>query len=215
MFLFARLVLAIWLTVCFGKESRRNTSRLWACKTVQFCFTRAIHRTYCMSLRREPSKRILRLFLFLCIKIRKKRPLDSVILDEGVADDILDDFHDFQRSYDWYVDRGTFLYVKSVGSFSAKFQDRQPWWRIKWYLQGEKNIGESFSVCGQTGISYSELHCTTLWWVNDVGLKVRNAHVGQIHKVLLFLFSLNPWLAEFHLCHVWIKYVMRHDVAEP
>lgn len=37
---------------------------------------------------------------------RSKRPLDSVILDEGVKDKILADIEDFLRSARWYHDRG-------------------------------------------------------------------------------------------------------------
>ena len=37
---------------------------------------------------------------------RRKRPLDSVILDNGIADRILDDVKDFIASPKWYMDRG-------------------------------------------------------------------------------------------------------------
>ena len=37
---------------------------------------------------------------------RKKRPLDSVVLDQGVAERLLDDFRTFLASQAWYVDRG-------------------------------------------------------------------------------------------------------------
>uniref|UniRef100_A0A6A7G986 Mitochondrial chaperone BCS1 n=2 Tax=Hirondellea gigas TaxID=1518452 RepID=A0A6A7G986_9CRUS len=37
---------------------------------------------------------------------KRRRPLESVILDEGVADEIIDDLQDFKASYQWYVDRG-------------------------------------------------------------------------------------------------------------
>lgn len=37
---------------------------------------------------------------------RRKRPLDSVILDRGIKERILDDVKDFVRRQQWYVDRG-------------------------------------------------------------------------------------------------------------
>lgn len=37
---------------------------------------------------------------------RRKRPLDSVILDEGVKERIVEDVHDFLDRQKWYVDRG-------------------------------------------------------------------------------------------------------------
>lgn len=37
---------------------------------------------------------------------RKKRPLDSVLLDQGVSDGILTDIREFIKNPQWYVDRG-------------------------------------------------------------------------------------------------------------
>ncbi|KAG3177051.1 hypothetical protein PC129_g25529, partial [Phytophthora cactorum] len=37
---------------------------------------------------------------------RKKRPLASVILDEGVKEAVVDDVNDFMERQQWYVDRG-------------------------------------------------------------------------------------------------------------
>ncbi|CAM1507413.1 Fc.00g070540.m01.CDS01 [Cosmosporella sp. VM-42] len=37
---------------------------------------------------------------------RKKRPLGSVILDEGIKESIVDDVQDFLKRQQWYVDRG-------------------------------------------------------------------------------------------------------------
>ena len=37
---------------------------------------------------------------------RRKRPLESVVLDEGVKERIVDDIKDFIASADWYYDRG-------------------------------------------------------------------------------------------------------------
>ena len=37
---------------------------------------------------------------------RRKRPLDSVILDEGIKERIVDDINDFLSSAKWYMDRG-------------------------------------------------------------------------------------------------------------
>ena len=37
---------------------------------------------------------------------RKKRPMDSVVLDRGVGEGVVDDFRSFLSSQQWYVDRG-------------------------------------------------------------------------------------------------------------
>lgn len=37
---------------------------------------------------------------------RRKRPIDSVILDEGLSEKILDDVKDFNTNSNWYMDRG-------------------------------------------------------------------------------------------------------------
>jgi SpoVK/Ycf46/Vps4 family AAA+-type ATPase len=37
---------------------------------------------------------------------RRKRPLDSVILDKGIKERIVDDVKDFLGRQKWYVDRG-------------------------------------------------------------------------------------------------------------
>lgn len=37
---------------------------------------------------------------------RKRRPLDSVILDTGVADRIIKDCREFIQNHSWYSDRG-------------------------------------------------------------------------------------------------------------
>lgn len=37
---------------------------------------------------------------------RKRRPISSVILDEGVSDRILNDCRDFIKNPGWYADRG-------------------------------------------------------------------------------------------------------------
>jgi mitochondrial chaperone BCS1 len=39
-------------------------------------------------------------------KPRLRRPLSSVILDEGIAEEIKNDFVQFKLSRQWYVDRG-------------------------------------------------------------------------------------------------------------
>lgn len=38
---------------------------------------------------------------------RRRRPLDSVVLDTGVAARILNDCREFIRNPSWYTDRGT------------------------------------------------------------------------------------------------------------
>ena len=37
---------------------------------------------------------------------RKRRPLDSVVLGQGVSEDILTDVQEFIKSPQWYMDRG-------------------------------------------------------------------------------------------------------------
>lgn len=37
---------------------------------------------------------------------RKRRPLDSVVLDQGVSEGILSDIQEFIRNPQWYMDRG-------------------------------------------------------------------------------------------------------------
>ena len=39
---------------------------------------------------------------------RRKRPLNSVILDQGIKERILKDCQDFIKNPSWYTDRGTF-----------------------------------------------------------------------------------------------------------
>ena len=38
---------------------------------------------------------------------RKRRPIDSVILDRGIAENILSDVREFISNPQWYMDRGT------------------------------------------------------------------------------------------------------------
>jgi len=38
---------------------------------------------------------------------RKRRPLESVILDQGVGESVLADIRDFINSPEWYMSRGT------------------------------------------------------------------------------------------------------------
>lgn len=40
---------------------------------------------------------------------RKKRPVDSVVLDEGIAERILNDCREFIDNPGWYSDRGYFV----------------------------------------------------------------------------------------------------------
>lgn len=37
---------------------------------------------------------------------RRRRPLESVVLDEGITKRIVDDVRDFLRNGKWYIDRG-------------------------------------------------------------------------------------------------------------
>ena len=40
---------------------------------------------------------------------RKRRPLDSVILDQGVSEGVLADARDFISNPQWYMDRGKLM----------------------------------------------------------------------------------------------------------
>lgn len=39
---------------------------------------------------------------------RKRRPINSVILDQGIAENILTDVREFISNPQWYMDRGTY-----------------------------------------------------------------------------------------------------------
>jgi len=41
------------------------------------------------------------------IASRPKRPLSSIVLDDGVKELLLEDARDFLKSKQWYADRGT------------------------------------------------------------------------------------------------------------
>jgi chaperone BCS1 len=45
---------------------------------------------------------------------RSKRPLDSIILDDGIRDFLLEDARDFIKSRQWYADRGASLILLSM-----------------------------------------------------------------------------------------------------
>ena len=40
---------------------------------------------------------------------RRRRPLDSVVLDQGISGTILDDVLEFIKNPKWYIDRGKLL----------------------------------------------------------------------------------------------------------
>ncbi|SRR6266478_2865329 len=44
---------------------------------------------------------------------RSKRPLNSIILDNGIKEFLLEDARDFMKSRHWYADRGTSLILPS------------------------------------------------------------------------------------------------------
>jgi len=62
---------------------------------------------------------------------RPKRPLNSIVLDEGVKELVLEDARDFLNSKQWYADRGTyFLFFSSSNAMtSGRFlRDSFPPW---------------------------------------------------------------------------------------
>ena len=57
---------------------------------------------------------------------RRRRPLNSVILDDGLAEKILDDVKDFIANSKWYTDRGKFLMLSGSVQFSLVSYFRIP-----------------------------------------------------------------------------------------
>ena len=47
------------------------------------------------------------------IASRAKRPLSSIVLDDGIKELLLEDARDFLKSKQWYEDRGMFLIFPS------------------------------------------------------------------------------------------------------
>lgn len=48
------------------------------------------------------------------IASRPKRPLSSIVLDDGVKELLLEDARDFLKSKQWYAGRGTSLMLRSI-----------------------------------------------------------------------------------------------------
>lgn len=48
---------------------------------------------------------------------KKKRPVDSVVLDEGIGQKILEDCKEFINNPGWYSDRGNILNKSNLNSF--------------------------------------------------------------------------------------------------
>lgn len=84
---------------------------------------------------------------------RRKRPLESVILDEGVKERIVDDVKDFMRSRQWYVDRGIpyrrgYLLYGVPGSGKSSFIQA---------LAGELDFGIALVNLSERGITDDKL----------------------------------------------------------
>ena len=84
---------------------------------------------------------------------RRKRPLDSVILDKGVKERIVDDVKDFLRSRQWYVDRGIpyrrgYLLYGLPGSGKSSFIQA---------LAGELDFGIALVNLSERGITDDKL----------------------------------------------------------
>jgi mitochondrial chaperone BCS1 len=48
------------------------------------------------------------------ISSRVKRPLNSIVLDNGIKELLLEDAREFMRSKQWYTDRGTSVKFSSA-----------------------------------------------------------------------------------------------------
>ncbi|KAG0649651.1 chaperone BCS1 [Hyphodiscus hymeniophilus] len=84
---------------------------------------------------------------------RRKRPLHSVILDEGVKERIVDDVKEFLRSRQWYVDRGIpyrrgYLLYGQPGSGKSSFIQA---------LAGELDFGIALVNLSERGITDDKL----------------------------------------------------------
>lgn len=84
---------------------------------------------------------------------RRKRPLQSVILDEGVKERVVDDVKEFLRSRQWYVDRGIpyrrgYLLYGLPGSGKSSFIQA---------LAGELDFGIALVNLSERGISDDRL----------------------------------------------------------
>jgi mitochondrial chaperone BCS1 len=48
------------------------------------------------------------------INSRVKRPFNSIVLDNGIKELLLEDAREFMRSKQWYIDRGTSVKFSSA-----------------------------------------------------------------------------------------------------
>lgn len=84
---------------------------------------------------------------------RKKRPLDSVILDEGIKDSVVGDVKDFLSRQQWYVDRGIpyrrgYLLFGPPGSGKSSFIQS---------LAGELDFGVAMINLSEMGMTDDKL----------------------------------------------------------
>ncbi|ODA77206.1 hypothetical protein RJ55_06833 [Drechmeria coniospora] len=84
---------------------------------------------------------------------RKKRPLDSVVLDEGIEENIVDDVKDFLSRQQWYVDRGIpyrrgYLLFGPPGSGKSSFIQA---------LAGELDFSVAMINLSETGMTDDKL----------------------------------------------------------
>lgn len=84
---------------------------------------------------------------------RKKRPLASVVLDQGVKDDIVNDVHDFLSRQQWYIDRGIpyrrgYLLFGPPGSGKSSFIQA---------LAGELDFGVAMINLSEMGMTDDKL----------------------------------------------------------
>lgn len=82
---------------------------------------------------------------------RKRRPLNSVVLDEGVSSKILTDCKDFINTPKWYSDRGEiYILLASIGMTKSSHFAGIPY-RRGYLLHGPPGCGKSSYITALAG----------------------------------------------------------------
>ena len=89
------------------------------------------------------------------IASRAKRPLSSIVLDDGVKELLLEDARDFLKSKQWYASRGTFLVFPSSSEFCYLIHPLGIPFRRGYLLYGAPGSGKTsiiHSLAGELGL---------------------------------------------------------------